>query len=101
MATRHWIWDYTNPSTGQRLGYPLVKLVINPLVWVSGLALLYYPAWRDAASLPVLGTVAILHTVGAFLMLIILVAHVYLATTGHTPLAHIRAMITGWEEAEE
>lgn len=85
----------------QRLAYLLVKLVINPLVWASGLALLYYPTWRDAPGAPALASVAILHTVGAFMMLIFLIAHVYLATTGHTPLAHIRAMITGWEEAEE
>jgi thiosulfate reductase cytochrome b subunit len=85
----------------QRLAYLLVKLVINPLVWLSGLALLYYPAWRDAAGAPALGSVALLHTIGAFMMLIFLVAHVYLATTGHTPLAHIKAMITGWEEVEE
>jgi len=26
------------------------------------------------------------------------IAHVYLSTAGHTPLAHIKAMITGWEE---
>jgi thiosulfate reductase cytochrome b subunit len=26
--------------------------------------------------------------------------HVYLTTTGHTVFAHIKAMITGWEEAE-
>jgi thiosulfate reductase cytochrome b subunit len=31
-------------------------------------------------------------------MLIFLIVHVYLTTTGHTPLAHIRAMISGWEE---
>jgi thiosulfate reductase cytochrome b subunit len=38
--------------------------------------------------------------VAAFMMLLFLIAHVYLTTTGHTPLAHIKAMITGWEEVE-
>jgi thiosulfate reductase cytochrome b subunit len=32
------------------------------------------------------------------MMLVFLIAHVYLTTTGHTPLAHIKAMITGYEE---
>ena len=41
---------------------------------------------------------ALLHTAGAFMMLIFLIAHVYLATTGRTPLEHIRAMVSGWEE---
>ncbi len=84
----------------QRLAYLLVKLAIHPLLWLSGLALLYYPLWRDAAAAPPLATVALLHTLGAFMMLVFLIAHVYLATTGHTPLAHIKAMLTGWEEVE-
>ena len=29
-----------------------------------------------------------------------LIAHVYLTTAGHTPMAHIKAMITGWEEVD-
>jgi len=27
--------------------------------------------------------------------------HIYMTTTGHTLFAHIKAMITGWEEVEE
>ncbi|QKK03777.1 MAG: cytochrome B [Pseudomonadota bacterium] len=82
----------------QRLAYLLLKVVINPLVWISGLALLYYSAWREAASAATISAVAYTHTAAAFMMLIFLIAHVYLATTGHTPTAHIRAMITGWEK---
>ena len=44
--------------------------------------------------------VAFFHTVGAFMMLLFLIAHVYLTTAGHTPTAHIKAMITGWEEVD-
>lgn len=84
----------------QRLAYLLLKLLINPLIWISGLLYLYYPYWRDSAwlgALP-LSWVAIAHTAGAFMMLIFFIAHVYLATTGRTPLTYIKAMITGWEE---
>lgn len=84
----------------QRLAYLLVKLLINPLLWISGLALLYYPAWRGLAGAPSLTTVALLHTLGAFMMLIFFIAHVYLATTGPTPLAYIKAMLRGWQEVE-
>jgi len=38
---------------------------------------------------------------GAFSILVFLVTHVYMTTTGHTIFAHTRAMITGWEEIEE
>jgi len=34
------------------------------------------------------------------MMLVFFVVHVYLTTTGHTPLAHIKTMITGWEDEE-
>jgi len=34
------------------------------------------------------------------MMLIFLIAHVYLATTGPTPLAYIKTMIRGWKEVE-
>lgn len=84
----------------QRLSYLGIKLFINPLVWASGLGLLYYQAWRDVAPVG-LDMVAGLHTVMAFAMLIFLIVHVYLTTTGHTPLAHLRAMITGYEEVED
>jgi len=35
------------------------------------------------------------------MMLIFFIVHVYLATAGHTPMAHIKAMINGWEEIED
>ena len=85
----------------QRLAYLGVKLLINPLIWVSGLLYLYYGSW-GALGLSGLSLhwVALAHTAAAFMMLIFFIAHVYLSTTGHTPLAHIKAMITGWEETD-
>jgi len=83
----------------QRLAYLGVKLLINPLIWVSGLLYLYYGSWGDLGLSGLsLQWVALVHTGAAFLMLIFFIIHVYLTTTGHTPLAHIKAMITGWEE---
>jgi len=34
-------------------------------------------------------------------MLLFLIAHIYLGSTGHTWSAHYKAMITGWEDLEE
>ena len=45
--------------------------------------------------------VATLHVAGAFALLTFLIAHVYMTTTGHTIGAHVKAMITGWEEVPE
>lgn len=89
----------------QRLAYLLVKLFINPLVWVSGLLYLYYNELGASGIAGLaglrLGTIALVHTAAAFMMLAFLIGHVYLATTGHTPLAHVRAMITGWENLDD
>ena len=83
----------------QRLAYLFVKLIINPAIWISGLLYLYYSEWPalglDGLSL---AAVAFIHTAAAFLMAVFFVAHVYFATTGHTPISHIKAMITGYEE---
>ena len=61
-----------------------------------------YNSWQawglDWLSLKV---VALVHTAGAFAILSFLVVHLYMITTGHTIMAHTRAMITGWEEVEE
>jgi thiosulfate reductase cytochrome b subunit len=89
----------------QRLAYLLVKVFINPLIWVSGLLYLYYnelgaSGVAGLAGLS-LGAIALVHTAAAFLMLAFLIGHLYLATTGRTPLAHVKAMITGWEHLDD
>jgi thiosulfate reductase cytochrome b subunit len=82
----------------QRLAYLFVLLVISPIIWFSGWAYLFYDVWAYT-GFP-LEYVALAHTIGAFLMLIFFIVHVYLATAGHTWTSHIKAMITGWEEVE-
>lgn len=85
----------------QKLAYLFVLVVINPLIWFSGWLYLFY------SDLDVVGLggislewIAFFHTIGAFMMLIFFIAHVYLGTAGHTPTSHIKAMITGWEESD-
>ncbi|MDH5631631.1 MAG: cytochrome b/b6 domain-containing protein [Gammaproteobacteria bacterium] len=93
MLTKH------NPL--QRLAYLFVKLIINPLIWLTGLLYLFYSSWNDwGLGWLSLGWVATFHVIGAFMMLVFFIAHIYLATAGHTPTAHIKAMITGWEEVD-
>jgi len=85
----------------QRLAYLGVKLLINPLIWFTGLLYLFYSSW-DSWGLGWLSLewIATFHVIGAFLMLVFFIAHIYLATAGHTPTSHIKAMITGWEETD-
>jgi thiosulfate reductase cytochrome b subunit len=41
-----------------------------------------------------------LHAFGAWLFAAFLLLHVYLTTTGPTPLANIQAMVVGWERMD-
>jgi len=86
----------------QRLAYLGVMLFIGPLIWFTGWFYIFYDKWNAWGWDKYLSLewVAFFHTVAAFMMLLFLIAHVYLTTTGHTPLAHIKAMITGWEDVE-
>ena len=84
-----------NPMQAQ--SYLGITVVVSPLLWLSGLAYLFYPELIAAGYTVNLSLVATLHTIGAFLILAFLIGHIYLGTTGHTPLAHFKSMITGWE----
>lgn len=86
----------------QRLAYVSLLALVSPLIWGSGLLYLFYAYWKDLGIEQWLDLewVALAHTAGAFMMLTFFIVHVYLTTTGHTPLAHIKTMITGWEDAE-
>lgn len=86
----------------QRLAYLALLSVLSPVIWGSGLFYLFYSNWKSwgVDSYLSLEGVALVHTAGAFMMLVFFIGHVYLTTTGHTPTAHIKAMITGWEEVD-
>jgi thiosulfate reductase cytochrome b subunit len=86
----------------QRLAYLALLSMLSPIIWGSGLFYLFYSNWKSWGidTYLSLQAVALTHTAGAFMMLVFFIAHVYLTTTGHTPTAHIKAMITGWEEAD-
>jgi thiosulfate reductase cytochrome b subunit len=84
----------------QRLAYLFILVCVGPLLWITGGLYLFYdkwPAWGSAAICRWNGS-PFFHTIGAFMMLAFLIAHVYLTTAGHTPMAHIKAMITGYDE---
>jgi Ni,Fe-hydrogenase I cytochrome b subunit len=61
---------------------------------------MYFNSWPDWMPFS-LGFVATIHAIGAFLLVIFLIVHVYMTTTGSTPVANIEAMITGYEDIED
>ena len=71
-----------------------VQVATGVLIWVSG-------RWPQADRiLGGLSTLSPIHAVGAWLFGAFVLVHIYLTTTGPTPLTNIRAMITGWEKVE-
>lgn len=87
----------------QRLAYLGFKVFMAPAIWITGLLYLYYSSWDEwgLGGLLDLELVAWAHTAAAFLLVIFLVGHLYLTTTGHSLLSQIKTMITGWEEDGE
>jgi thiosulfate reductase cytochrome b subunit len=86
----------------QRLTYLGLAAALLPLQMLSGILYWTYNYWDEwGIDSITLGTVALIHMALAFSILIFIIIHVYMTTTGHTVFAHVKAMITGWEEVEE
>ncbi len=88
----------------QKLVYLGFKILIIPVMVSTGLMYMYYryPMNGEVQSLDftTLEPIAVLHTLGAFLLVQFFIAHIYLITTGHTISSNLKAMITGYEELE-
>ncbi len=92
-------WRKHNPL--QALAYLSLKLFLFPAVWITGLAYLGYNLWEDLpAASNWLMTIAVIHTLSAFAILAFVIAHVYMLTIDHGFLAHIKPMITGYDEVD-
>jgi len=97
--TRKTVYNKFNPL--QRMTYLGLRLLIIPVVVFSGLLYMYYDAFVSQGVVGDLGPIAYFHTIGAFLLIGFVIAHVYLTTTGHKPLSAIKAMLNGWEEMSD
>ncbi len=85
----------------QKLTYFGILHVLLPLQILTGAAMWGMQRWPEMTSaLGGLPLLAPLHSLVAWLFASFLVAHLYLATTGATPLEAIRGMVTGYEEIE-
>jgi len=86
----------------QRLTYLSVAALLLPVQMATGVLYWTYNSWPEwGLDFLSLGMVAFIHMAMAFAILVFVVIHVYMTTTGHTIFAHIKGMITGWEEIEE
>jgi len=92
-------WRKHNPL--QAMTYLALKLVLFPLIWISGIAYLLYFLWSNFAdSAEILYGVALIHTAAAFATLAFIIVHIYLFTTGHSFVEHVKPMVTGFDDVE-
>ena len=83
----------------QQATYLVLLNLLLPLQMVTGLLMWSGQRWPDTVSaVGGLAGLALVHTLGAWLLGAFVVAHVYLITTGSTPLANLRTMLWGFEE---
>jgi thiosulfate reductase cytochrome b subunit len=92
-------WRKHNPL--QALAYLMLKIVLFPAVWITGLAYLFYFAWRNLPhATQWLNGVAVVHTAAAFMILAFVLIHVYMLTIGHSFREHLMPMINGFDEVD-
>jgi thiosulfate reductase cytochrome b subunit len=85
----------------QQVTYLGLLNVLLPLQIISGVLMWGAQRWPTiAAQLGGLPFLAPFHTMIAWLFATFVVMHVYLTTTGPTPIANIKAMMMGWDEVE-
>ncbi|RPI06839.1 MAG: cytochrome B [Ignavibacteriae bacterium] len=98
--TKKTVLSKLNPL--QKLVYAGLKVLVIPVMVFTGLLSMFYryPQRYEVLSLNINGlqTIALLHTIGAFLLVAFFIAHLYLITTGRTVTSNLKAMITGYEE---
>ncbi len=86
----------------QRLVYLALAACLLPIQMATGLLYWSYNQWQELGLTFIsLKGIALLHVIGAFALLCFVLVHIYMTTTGHTLSAHIKAMITGWEDVTD
>ena len=85
-------WLFT---TGQWRHY------LFPAAWISGIAYLLISFGQQDLLGPIgLGLIAMVHTIAAIAIVVFVIVHVYLLTTGHSFSEHVKPMITGYDKVE-
>jgi formate dehydrogenase gamma subunit len=81
----------------QKITYFQFMFLMMPLLLISGIIYLYPVYFADfIAFIGGLKAIAIIHFIMAIIFTAFFIAHIYLATTGHTILDNFISMITGY-----
>jgi Ni/Fe-hydrogenase b-type cytochrome subunit len=86
----------------QQITYLMILNILLPAQVVTGVLIWGLQRWPELANaLGGLAVLAPIHTLLAWAFAAFIVMHVYLTTTGETPTAGIRSMVSGWENVED
>lgn len=85
----------------QRVTYFALKIVLIPIMVITGLLFMYFGYPDLPFEMANLEIIALIHTLGAYLLLTFLIIHLYLITTGHTLSSNLKAMVTGWDMVDD
>jgi thiosulfate reductase cytochrome b subunit len=98
----HHVSAYHKFNALQSMTYQVIMQLLVPLQLATGVLLWDLHGFAGAVEL--FGGVRVVATVHVLLFIFFtafIFAHPYLASLGHTPGAHFKAMVTGYEEVEE
>lgn len=85
----------------QRIVYLGLIILVFPVQLISGFLYMFYHYPNKPIELAGLEFVATIHVLGALLLVVFLIVHLYLITTGTTPMTNLKAMITGYEAVKK
>jgi thiosulfate reductase cytochrome b subunit len=101
-ANPHTVDVYRKFNPLQSVMYQIVMLILVPLQFYTGVLL--WDAGRFAGQIELLGGLRVVDTLHVLLFIFFssfIFMHIYLSTLGHTPGAHFKAMLTGYEEVDD
>jgi Ni/Fe-hydrogenase b-type cytochrome subunit len=85
----------------QSMMYQIIMMLLVPLQFFTGLIL--WDVTRFSSMVDMFGGLRIVDTIHVLLFVVFtgfIIVHIYLGSLGHTPSAHFKAMITGYEDVE-
>ncbi len=86
----------------QSMTYQIIMMLVVPIQFFTGLLL--WDVARFSSMVEMFGGVRVVDTVHVIFFIFFtgfIFIHPYLASLSHTPWAHFKAMITGYEEVED
>ena len=95
----HHVSVYQKFNSMQSMSYQVIMLLLVPIQFYTGILL--WDVKQFSGMIDVLGGVRVVDTAHVLITIFFagfLPVHIYLATLGHTRMAHITSMFTGYEE---